>query len=261
MGEDRKVIPKSTKFEDNNEQRIWRVAPYCRVSTMSEAQEDSYETQMQYYADYANRRADWDLVDIYADQGISATSMRRRVDFLRMIEDCKQGKIDLIITKSISRFARNIVDCVSVCRMLKHLNPPVGVLFETENLNTLSDNSELILSFLAALAQGESEAKSTAVKWGIRKRFAQRTPKLGKTYGFDYNDRNLTPNEQAAVVKQMYQWAVEGATVSEVVGRLNLMKIPSPFGKERWSYTTAKYILTNEKHVGDVLIQKTMVVA
>lgn len=260
MSEGKKVIPKSEKYERENQQKIWRVAPYCRVSTMSDAQEDSYETQLRYYADYANKRADWDLVEIYADQGISATSMRRRIDFLRMIEDCKQGKIDLIITKSISRFARNIVDCVSTCRMLRHLSPPVGVFFETENLNTLSDNSELILSFLAALAQGESEAKSTAVKWGIRKRFAEWIPKLGRTYGFDYNDRMLTPNAQAAVVKQMFEWAADGNSVSTIVERLNLMKIPSPSGKGCWNYASVRYILTNEKYVGDILMQKTVVV-
>ena len=150
------VIPRDWKYarqEDENAEQL--VAAYCRVSTLQKAQEESFETQKLYYEDYISKRTNWTLVDIYADRGISATSIKRRADFIRMIEDCKAGKITRIITKSVSRFARNTVDCIATCRMLKALDPPVGVFFEMEGLNTLAPNSEMFLVFLSGLAEGE----------------------------------------------------------------------------------------------------------
>ena len=129
-----------------------RVAPYCRVSTMSEQQAESYELQRQYYDEYINKHPEWTLVRIYADEGISATSTKKRKDFNAMIDDCRAGKIDLIVTKSISRFARNVVDCIEIARELKALPKPVGIYFQTENINTLTQNGELLLTVLAAFA-------------------------------------------------------------------------------------------------------------
>lgn len=257
------VIPRDWKYvrpEDKNANQL--VAPYCRVSTLQKSQEESFETQKVYYEDYISKRTNWKLVDIYADKGISATSLNRRKDFLRMIDDCKAGKITLIITKSVSRFARNTVDCIATCRMLKTLDPPVGVFFETEGLNTLAPNSEMFLVFLSGLAQGESSTKSIAVKWGIRGLFEQNKPKVGKTFGFDKdkNDKhNLIVNEDSKTVLMMYNWAADGISVSEIIERLYTMGIKSPQGRDRWSHTSVVYILTNEKYCGDALMQKTFV--
>ena len=167
---------------------IYRVAPYCRVSTMSEMQAESFEIQQQYYNEYIAKHPNWTLVRIYADEGISATSVKNRKDFNNMIEDCKAGKIDLIVTKSVSRFARNVVDCIKYARDLRALSPPVGIYFETENINTLSQNGELLLTVLAAFAQDESVNKSISVAWGIRQRFAKGIPKLVKPYGYQNVD-------------------------------------------------------------------------
>ena len=150
------IPPKCKEEENNGAAVIIRVAPYCRVSTDTENQRASYETQIQAYKEYVNNHPDWVLVDIYADEGISGTSLRHRSDFLRMIEDCKAGKIDMIITKNISRFARNVVDCVVTARMLKSLTPPVAIYFEDVGINTVTQTGELLLVVLAAIAQGES---------------------------------------------------------------------------------------------------------
>lgn len=161
----------------NSEDVELRVAPYCRVSTMSEMQAESFEIQQQYYSECIAKHPNWVLVRIYADEGISATSVKNRKEFNQMIEDCQAGKIDMIITKSVSRFARNVVDCIKYARMLRSLSPPVSIYFETENINTLSQNGELLLTVLAAFAQDESVNKSISVAWGIRQRFAKGIPK------------------------------------------------------------------------------------
>lgn len=177
-----------------------RVAPYCRVSTSSEDQRASYETQIQAYKDYVSKHEDWVLVDIYADEGISGTSLRNRTNFKRMIDDCKAGKIDMIITKNISRFARNVVDCVLTARALKNLTPPVAIYFEDVGINTLTQTGELLLVILAAIAQGESETKSASVKWGFQKRFEAGLPKISPLYGYDKDGRMLTINPIEATV-------------------------------------------------------------
>lgn len=159
------VIPRDKEIEDRQKSQIQLVGPYCRVSTLSEQQETSYEQQKLYYTEYVQKHPNWTLVDIYADPGISATSTKRRKQFNRLIADCKRGAVTYIITKQVSRFARNTIDCVGICRELRNLDPPVGVFFETEGLNTLSSTSDLILTFMAALAQGESETKSLLSKF------------------------------------------------------------------------------------------------
>lgn len=252
-----KVIPRDPRFEPKGEDEEKLVGPYCRVSTLAEEQEDSLSMQRAYYTEYVNKHPNWTLVDIYADHGISATSMRNRKDFNRLIADCEAGKVNLIITKAVARFARNTVDCVDTCRRLKDLTPPVEVRFETEGLNTLSPNSELYLTFMAALAQGESDAKSLSIKWAIRNRFAQGIPRIVDLYGFDRDGVELTFNEDIETVKLMYRWAAEGEGPTAISRRLTIMGKPTPKGCDKWNPFSVYYILTNEKYCGDVIMQKT----
>lgn len=266
------VIPRDKEIEERQQSQIQLVGPYCRVSTLSEQQETSYKQQKLYYTEYVKRHPNWTLVDIYADPGISATSTKRRKQFNRLIDDCKRGAVTYIVTKQVSRFARNTVDCVRICRELKNLSPPVAVFFETEGLNTLSPNSELYLTFMAALAQGESDAKSLSMKWAIRSRFERKIPRVTQLYGFDRHKldstvalqpdgiRNaLTHNEDIHNVRLMFQWLLDGANISEIQERLYVMRIPSPGGKQRWPYSSVRYVLSNEKYCGNIIMQKTFI--
>jgi DNA invertase Pin-like site-specific DNA recombinase len=254
------IPPKAKQQEGEDEHRILRVAPYCRVSTDTENQRASYETQIQAYKEYVQKHPDWILVDIYADEGISGTSLKNRDDFVRMIEDCKAGKIDMIITKNISRFARNVVDCVVTARMLKALTPPVAIFFEDVGINTVTQTGELLLVVLAAIAQGESETKSASVKWGFQKRFEAGLPKISPLYGYIKNGRNLSVNEsQAVVVRLIYQMFMDRYSISHICMVLNSQSVPSPKGVS-WTYSTVRNILSNEKYCGDVIMQKTVTV-
>lgn len=254
------IPPKCKEEENNGGTVIVRVAPYCRVSTDTENQRASYETQIQAYKEYVNNHPDWVLVDIYADEGISGTSLRYRSDFLRMIEDCKAGKIDMIITKNISRFARNVVDCVVTARMLKSLTPPVAIYFEDVGINTVTQTGELLLVVLAAIAQGESETKSASVKWGFQKRFEAGIPKISPLYGYIKDGRDLSiRDDQAAVVRLIYQMFIDLYPISHICRVLNIQHVPSPKGRE-WTYSTVKNILSNEKYCGDVVMQKTVTI-
>lgn len=255
------IIPPKKEYNTDFNIREELVGPYCRVSTMADTQVESYELQKLQYEEMVNLHPNWRLVDIYADEGISATSMKRRKDLLRLIEDCKAGKVTLIVTKSVTRFARNTVDCVSTCRMLKALQPPVGVYFETENIYTLSQNSELQLDILSTLAQAESETKSASIKWGIRSRFAKGIPRIVDLYGYIRNGRQLTPDPETSVIVQEIYWCrYNGYTTGNLKEMLHSKGIPSPEGREWWSASTLLYILTNERYVGDVFMQKTVVV-
>ena len=266
------IIPRDKEIEERQKSQIQRVGAYCRVSTLSEQQESSYEQQKLYYSDYVQRRPNWTLVDIYADQGISATSTKRRKAFNQMIADCKSAHITYVITKQVSRFARNTVDCVRICHELKRLDPPVGVFFETEGLYTLSPNSELYLTFMAALAQGESETKSTSMKWAIRSRFERKIPRVTQLYGFSVSKLNteiamepggirraMPHNENIKNVRLLFNWLLEGASILEIQNRLYAMGILSPMGKPKWSYSSIHYVLSNEKYCGNIIMQKTFV--
>lgn len=153
------VIPAISDLEEGKPKTL-RVAAYCRVSTDEDAQAGSYELQVQYYTELIQRNPEWVFVNVYADEGISGTSVSKRIQFQTMIQDCKDGKIDLVITKSISRFARNTLDCISYVRQLRSLDPPVAIYFENENLNTLDRRNEAFIAMLSSVAQGESENKS-----------------------------------------------------------------------------------------------------
>lgn len=260
---DVEVIPSNTDLFGEEPSKKELVGAYCRVSTMSDMQVESYELQKAYYEEMVTRQPTWTLVGIYPDEGISGTSMRNRRNFLRMIEDCKQGKLTLIVTKSISRFARNVVDAISTVRMLRNLPQPVAVLFETEQINTMRPGADSMLSLLASFAESESLIKSTSMKWAIRNRFKHGIPRIVDTYGFERERNKLTPHEGSAyskadVVREIYREFIETGNLSHVRRVLHKKGIPSPMGREWWSITTLAYVLANEKYVGDVLMQKTV---
>lgn len=254
------VIPAIADLEKGKPKTI-RVAAYCRVSTDEDAQAGSYELQVQYYTELINRNPEWVFVDIYADEGISGTSVKKRVMFQKMIQDCQDGKIDLIITKSISRFARNTLDCISYVRQLRSLDPPVAIYFENENLNTLDRRNEAFIAMLSSVAQGESENKSEAIKWSIRRRFQKGLPLcptwalLGYTTD-DNGDMVIVENE-AAIVRFIYDNFLDGWSVQEIADELTKRKIPTVKGKDHWSTGTLYSMLHNERYCGDVIMQKT----
>lgn len=245
-------------------ERQLRVCAYCRVSTEEESQQSSYELQVQYYRQFITDHENWTLVDIYADEGISGTSVRKRTRFLQMIEDCKQGKIDLIITKSISRFARNVIDCLSYVRELKHMTPPIGIFFETEKLNTLDATSEMVLTILSIVAQEESEQKSNSLKWSYRRRFKKGIPvnNMWAVMGYDTDENGniFIVEKEAEIVRFMYQSYIEGKGSGQIARALTIAGIPTPQGKEVWSATTVCSILHNEKYCGDMRMQKTVTI-
>lgn len=257
---DVEIIPAEYDFEPA-EPKVLRVAAYARVSTDQESQADSYQTQKEYYKKYITNHEGWDYVETYADEGRSGTNVLKREHFKEMIEACKAGEIDLIITKDIRRFARNVLDCLSYVRMLKSLNPPVGVYFEDEHLNTLDRGNEAILALLSSVAQGESENKSEAIKWSYKHRFEQGIAScptwalLGYTTDEDGN-MQIVPAE-AEIVKYIYESYMDGASGVEIAARLTEAGIPTVKGKDVWSPASVYSILRNEKYCGDALMQKT----
>ena len=243
-----------------------RVAVYVRVSTDNIQQTSSYELQKNYYEDMVSRHENWTLIGIYADEGISGTSLNKRDEFNRMIEDCKAGKIDMIITKSVSRFARNIVDCVTIVRMLKSLRPPVGVFFETEHIFTLKDNSEMSLNFTATMAQEESHTKSSIMNSSVEMRFSHGILLTPTLLGYDHDeDKRLVINEQEAkTVQLIFFLYLYGYTCQEIAETLTKLgcetKRINKKTKERnrvWNAGSILQILRNERYCGDVLARKT----
>ena len=241
--------------------RQLRVAAYCRVSTDDEEQLTSYEAQQNYYTDKIMTNCDWTMAGIFADEGITGTSARKRPEFLKMIRMCKQKKIDIVLTKSISRFARNTVDCLNYIRALRELG--IAVIFEKENINTLEADSEILITMLGAFAQAESESISANVRWG--KRQAMREGKAIIQYdrlyayekGEDGNPKIIP--EQAEVVRSIYHQYLTGASLRMIKERLEAEQIPNVSGKAQWTITTIRSILRNEKYCGDVLLQKTYI--
>lgn len=257
-------IPASRSNVASNKTRLHgrqRVAAYCRVSTDSEEQINSYTAQKAYYTQKIEESPDWELAGIFADEGITGTSMKKRKEFNRMITACKRGGIDLILTKSLSRFARNTVDCLETVRMLKARG--IGVIFEKENINTLEADSEILITMLGAFAQAESESISANVRWG--KRQAMREGKAIIQYdrlyayekGDDGNPRVIP--EQAEVVRSIYNQYLTGASLRMIKERLESEQILNVAGNTQWTITAIRGILTNEKYCGDVLMQKTYI--
>ncbi|MFA7523472.1 MAG: recombinase family protein [Halothiobacillaceae bacterium] len=239
-----------------------RVAAYARVSTDSEEQATSYEAQVDYYTNYIKNRKDWEFVRVYADEGITGTNTKDRVEFKAMINDALDGKIDLIITKSVSRFARNTVDTLTTVRKLKEKN--IEVWFEKENIQTLDSKGELLITIMSSLAQEESRSISENCTWGQRKRFADGkvTVPFSRFLGYDRGeDGNLVVNpEEAKSVKLLYALFLEGRSCYGVAKELTARGIKTPGGKDKWSAQSVKSILTNEKYKGDALLQKSFTV-
>ena len=249
-----------------------RVAPYIRVSTDSDEQTSSYELQKNYFTEYVNAQPGWVLVDIYADEGISGTQINHREGLQRLLDDCRAGKIDYIITKSISRFARNIVDCLNMIEELRNLNPPVGVIFETDHIDTLGGNDSLLLSILASLAEAESRNKSEIMNWSIENRFSRGIFLLPELIGFDKDeDGNLVINDdEADTVRLCFYLFIAGFQLSEIAELLTEMGRKTGFNKQHnkkpgvepvyktnWTSNSVLDILRNERHCGDVLARKT----
>ena len=262
MGENKPkviVIPAAPKNTGTAEQRQLRVAAYCRVSTKEEDQLNSYEAQKNYYTDKIMENKAWTMADIFADEGITGTSAKKRADFMRMMKWCKQGKIDLILTKSVSRFARNTVDCLNYVRMLKAQG--IAVYFEKENINSMDESTELMLTMMGAFAQAESESISGNIQAG--KRYAMQRGEATINYhnlyayekGPDGKPRSIP--EQAEIVREIYQKYLRGDSLNMIRKDLEERHIPNARGGVTWTHTAVRGILSNEKYAGDVLMQKT----
>ena len=256
------VIPVKETGKAAGEPRKLRVCGYCRVSTESDNQQGSFELQVQDQERVIRENPAWEFAGIYADEGISATSVEKRKEFLRMIEDCEAGKIDLIITKSVSRFARNLVDCISYIRRLKSLKPPVGIYFQNDHLNTLDQSSEMMIAFMSCMAQEESAKKSEAVKYGIRKKFAVGIPLCPRLLGYDKDrdDKYFIVEEEAQIVRLIYGYYIEGYSTPTIANALTRAGVPTITGQNTvWNSSSVLYILRNEKYCGDVAMQKTYI--
>lgn len=239
-----------------------RVAAYARVSTDSEEQQTSYAAQVDRYTKYIQERADWEFVAVYTDEGISALNTKHRDGFNRMVADALDGKIDLIVTKSVSRFARNTVDSLTTVRKLKEKG--VEVFFEKENIYTLDSKGELLITIMSSLAQEESRSISENVTWGQRKRMADGKVSLPYKHFLGYRKGadglpEIVP-EEAEIVRNIYRWFMEGKTPTGIARTLTEQGVPTPAGKEQWCSSTVKSILTNEKYKGSALLQKRFTV-
>ncbi|WP_316399593.1 recombinase family protein, partial [Enterococcus faecium] len=239
-----------------------RVAAYCRVSTETEEQNSSYEVQVSHYTEFIKKNNEWEFAGIFADDGISGTNTKKRDEFNRMIAECMDGNIDMVITKSISRFARNTLDCLQYIRQLKDKN--ISVYFEKENINTTDAKGEVLLTIMASLAQQESQSLSQNVKLGLQYRYQQGKVQVNHKRFMGYTkdeDGNLTiVPEEAEIIKRIYREYLEGASLLQIARGLEADGILTAAGKAKWRPETLKKILQNEKYIGDALLQKTYTV-
>ena len=256
------MSPPKAMTVDKEKYHQKRVAAYCRVSTDSEEQLTSYTTQKKVYTEMIAARPDWELAGIYADEGISGTRADKRPQFQKMIKDCFAGKIDYIVTKSVSRFARNTVDCLEHVRILK--NRGIGIFFEEQNIDTLSIDSELYLVIYAGFAQSESESMSKNITWAYRKRFEdgkvlmQYNSMIGYRKGAD-GEPEIVP-EEAKIVTRIFDMFLSGQTVRAISEQLRSEKIHIPGKNFSFSHVMVYNILRNEKYCGDSILQKTITV-
>ena len=255
------VIPAKSCEENKQAAKCLRVAAYCRVSTDDEEQKTSYEAQIGYYTEKINSNPEWQMAGIFADEGISGTQAQKRPEFLKMIRLCRQRKIDVILTKSLSRFARNTVDSLGYIRELRALG--IAVISEKENINTLTAESEMLITIMSCFAQAESESISKNVSWGVRQSFKngnvpmQYARLLGYRKGHDGN-AEIIP-EEAEVVKEIYRCYLDGMSMNLIADRLNEKGLTTKGGSSPYRKTVVQRILTNEKYTGDALLQKTYV--
>ena len=255
------VIPAKSREETGQAQRLLRVAAYCRVSTDQEEQESSYEAQIGYYTEKINSNSEWQMAGIFADEGITGTQAKKRPEFLKMIRLCQQGKIDMILTKSLSRFARNTVDSLKYIRDLKALG--IAIVFEKENINTLETDTEMMLTIMSCFAQAESESISKNVSWGIRQSFKngnvpmQYARLLGYRKGADGN-AEIVP-EEAEIVKEIFSQYLDGSSMEQIADRLSKKGLTTKGSGSPYRKIVIQRILTNEKYTGDALLQKTYI--
>ena len=235
--------------------RKLRVAAYARVSSSSEDQLNSYRVQNQYYSELISSNPDWEMVDIYADEGITGTSVEKREDFQRMMQDCRKGKIDRILVKSISRFARNTKDCLAAVRELKELG--VSVQFEEQGIDTSKVSSEMVTAIMASLAQKGSESISGNVRWGVQNRMQDGTYMTASVpFGYELCDKKMKINqEEAQIVRQIFDLYLSGVSIEKIVLELNA-GCHEISDKKIWCKTAVSYILGNERYIGDRLLQK-----
>ena len=258
------IIPPKTIHDRNirAELKKLRVAAYCRVSTTLEEQEGSYEAQVSYYTEKIKDNLNWKSAGIYADDGKSATNTKKRDDFNSMIDDCMAGKIDMVITKSVSRFARNTVDSLQTIRKLKEKN--IAIFFEKENINTLDGTGELLITILSSQAQEESRNLSENTKWGITRKFENGIVSVNhkKFMGYtkDENGELVIVPEEAEIVKRIFRMYLEGSSILEVTRALEADKVKTATGKDKWHFGVIEKMLVNEKYMGDALMQKTYTV-
>lgn len=261
-------IPARERKDLYESTRIFRTCAYCRVSTDSDEQLTSFELQREHYETLAGKHPNWLLKKVYADEGISGTSLKKRDDFNRMIAACERGEYDLILTKSVSRFARNLVDCISLVRRLKNHNPPIGVFFETDNLFTLSEDSELKLSLLATFAQEESIKKSESMVWSLRERFKMERLLMPDLYGYrrprdstgkKYDKESVLQivESEAEVVRFIFDAFLAGYSTHSIAEILTEIGVPTKTGNNEWNEGSISYILQNERYCGQVLTWKT----
>lgn len=249
-----KVIPPRTKRPE----RLC-VAAYCRVSSDSADQLHSYATQIRSYTEYISQQDGWELVDIYADEGLTGTRIEQRTEFQRMMADCRKGKIDRILVKSISRFSRNTKDCLTALLELAKLG--VTVKFEKENINTLTESSEFLITLFSGFAQAESESLSKNVSWGIRKGMESGKVHLQNVMGYRKGpdgQPEIVP-EEAKIVRKIYQRYLDGCSLPQIKQELEAEHILTTHGLLRWSHQGIRNILRNEKYIGDALLQKTYI--
>ena len=253
------VIPAKNAAIESTKYHQTRVAAYCRVSTELEEQQNSYQVQISYYTDFINRKREWTLAGIFADEGISGTQTKHRTEFNRMIRLCRQKKIDLILCKSISRFARNTVDCLEYVRQLKELG--IGVLFEKENINTLTMTSEFMIALYGSFAQAESESISKNVSWGVEKAFQSGKVRYQYKYWLGYqrgaDGKPEIVAEEAETIRRVFTLFLDGLSLQNIAKQLETEGRKNYDGKAQWQTIAVKRILQNEKYAGDALLQKT----
>lgn len=254
------IIPATIKIEKEETTKKTRIGAYCRVSTDLEEQSSSYEAQVDYFKNYVNKRPNYKLIDVYADEGITGTNTKKRKEFNRLIDDCMKGKIDLVITKSISRFARNTIDTISYVKKLKEKG--VEVYFEKENLSTFDPNTELVLTILSAMAQEESRSISTNCKWGIKRRFengeAAFVTNANLGYKRDENNKIIIDDTQAEIVKLIFKLYLDGYSYTKIKTYLEENNYKTAKGLTTWQCSTIQRILSNEKYTGNSILQKTI---
>lgn len=250
-----RIIPPKSKIPPK-----LRVAAYCRISTRADGQQSSLAAQEHYYEDHIKQNPSWIFVGVYSDIG-SGTRIKGRSSFKALLSACKCGKLDMILTKSAHRFARNTVDALKTIRMLRNRN--IDIYFEQEDIHSLYESSEFMLPLICARAQEESFSKSEDIKWGLRKSFKNPDSKYYQRicygYAHDLQGKLIVREEQAEIVRLIYEMAASGASLARISAHLEGMEIPSPRGKKTWSKETLRKILHNEKYAGSVILQKTFV--